>query len=146
MPTSIREQILAAFLAQLQAIANVTAERNRVEPVEAFPSLLMIDGGQSVTDENAGLKLHVLRVEVEGYVSTATSAELGPALSDLHGQTVLALMADRTLGDLAIDLREGELRDPEIDRTQGHRPFAAFSLAFEIDYFTDPDDPYQPAP
>ena len=146
MPTSIREQILAAFLARLQTIANVTVERNRVEPVEEFPSLLMMDGGQSVTEENAGVKLHALRVEVEGYVGAATAAELGPALSDLYGQTVLALMADRTLSDLAIDLREGELRDPEIDRTQGHRPFAAFSLAFEIDYFTDPSDPYQPAP
>ena len=146
MPTSIREQILAAFLARLQTIANVTVERNRVEPVEAFPSLLMMDGGQSVSEENAGVKLHALRVDIEGYVSAATAAELGPALSDLHGQIVLALMADRTLGDLAIDLREGELRDPEIDRTQGHRPFAAFSLAFEIDYFTDPNDPYQPAP
>jgi len=146
MPTSIREQILAAFLVRLQTIGNVTVERNRVEPVEEFPSLLMMDGGQSVTEENAGVKLHSLRVELEGYVSAATSAELGPALSDLHGQTVLALMADRTLGDLAIDLREGEFRDPEIDRTQGHRPFAAFSLAFEIDYFTDPSDPYQPAP
>jgi|APSaa5957512535_1039671.scaffolds.fasta_scaffold70524_3 hypothetical protein len=146
MPTSIREQILAAFLVRLQTIANVTVERNRVEPVEVFPSLLMIDGGQSVTEENSGFKLHALRVELEGYVSAATAAELGPALSDLHGQTVLALMANRTLGDLAIDLREGELSDPEIDRTQGHRPFAAFSLAFEIDYFTDPSDPYQPAP
>ncbi len=146
MPTSIREQILAAFLVRLQTIGNVTVERNRVEPVEEFPSLLMMDGGQSVTEENAGVKLHSLRVELEGYVSAATSAELGPALSDLHGQTVLALMADRTLGDLAIDVREGELRDPEIDRTQGHRPFAAFSLAFEIDYFADPNNPYEPAP
>ena len=146
MPTSIREQILAAFLVRLQTIANVAVERNRVEPVETFPFLLMIDGGQSVTEENAGLKLHALRVEVDGYVGGATAAELGPALSDLYGQTVLTLMDDRTLGNLAIDLREGELRDPEIDRTQGHRPFAAFSLAFEIDYFTDPSDPYQPAP
>ena len=146
MPTSIREQILTAFLVRLQTIANVTVERNRVEPVETFPALLMIDGGQSVTEENAGIKLHALRVEVEGYVGAATAADLGPALSDLHGQTVLALMADRTLGDLAIDLREGDLGDPEIDRTQGHRPFAAFSLAFEVDYFTDPNDPYQPAP
>jgi len=146
MPTSIREQILAAFLARLQTIANVTVERNRVEPVADFPSLLMMDGGQSVTEENTGLKLHALRVEVEAYVGGATAAELGPALSDLHARAVLALMADRTLGDLAIDVREGELRDPEIDRTQGHRPFAAFSLAFEIDYFTDPSDPYQPAP
>jgi hypothetical protein len=146
MPLSIREQILAAFHVRLQTIANVTVERNRVEPVEAFPTLLMIDGGQSVTEENAGVKLHALRVEVEGYVGTTTAADLGPALSDLHGQTVLALLADRTLGDLAIDLREGELRDPEIDRAQGHRPFAAFSQTFEIDYFTDPNDPYQPAP
>ena len=146
MPISIREQILAAFLVRLKTIANVTVERNRAEPVEAFPSLLMIDGGQSVTEENAGIKLHALRLDVEGYVSAAKAADLGPALSDLYGQTVLALMADRTLGDLAIDVREGELRDPEIDRTQGHRPIAAFSLAFEIDYFTDPNDPYEPAP
>jgi len=146
MPISIREQILAAFLARLQTIANVTVERNRVEPVEAFPSLLMMDGGQSVSEENAGVKLHALRVDIEGYISAVTAAELGPALSDLHGLAILALMADRTLGNLAIDLREGDLRDPEIDRTQGHRPFAAFSLAFEIDYFTDPNDPYQPAP
>jgi hypothetical protein len=146
MAISIREQILTAFLAQLKTIANVTVERNRAEPVEAVPSLLMIDGGQSVTEENAGIKLHALRVDVEGYVDATISAELGAVLSDLHGQTVLALMADRTLGDLAIDVREGELRDPEIDRTQGHRPFAAFSLAFEIDYFTDPNDPYEPAP
>ena len=54
MPTSIREQILTAFLVRLQTIANVTVERNRVEPVETFPALLMIDGGQSVTEENAG--------------------------------------------------------------------------------------------
>ena len=146
MPISIREQIFAAFLVRLQTIANVTVERNRVEPVEAFPFLVMIDGGQSVTEENAGLKLHSLRVEVEGYVSAPAAAELGPALSDLHGQTVLALMADRTLSDLAIDLHEGEFRDPEIDRTQGHSPHAAFSLTFEVDYFTDPSDPYQPAP
>jgi len=146
MPTSIREQILTAFLVRLQTIANVTVERNRVEPVEAFPSLVMIDGGQSLTEENAGFKLHSLRVEVEGYVSAPTAAELGPALNDLHGQTVLALMADRTLSDQAIDLHEGEFRDPEIDRTQGHSPHAAFSLTFEVDYFTDPSDPYQPAP
>jgi hypothetical protein len=146
MPISIREQILTAFLVRLQTIASVTVERNRVEPVEAFPSLVMIDGGQSTTEENAGTKLHALRIEVEGYVSATTAADLGPALSDLHGQAVLALMAERTLGDLAIDLREGELRDPEIDRTQGHGPHAAFSLAFEVDYFTDPNDPYQPAP
>jgi hypothetical protein len=146
MPISIREQILTAFLIRLQTIANVNVERNRVEPVEAFPSLVMIDGGQSTTEENAGFKLHSLRVEVEGYVSATTAADLGPALNDLHGQVVLALMADRTLGDLAIDLREGELRDPEIDRIQGHSPHAAFSLPFVVDYFTDPSDPYQLAP
>ena len=54
MPISIREQIFAAVLVRLQTIANVTVERNRVEPVEAFPFLVMIDGGQSVTEENAG--------------------------------------------------------------------------------------------
>ena len=146
MPTSIREQILAAFKARLDTISGVIVERNRVEPVTTFPTLIMIDGGQTLSEENAGLKLYALRVDVEGYVQGVATADLGPALSDLYAQTVKSLMADRTLGDLAIDVREGEMRDPEIDRTQGHSPFAAFSLAFFIDHFTDPNDPYQPAP
>ena len=146
MPVCIREQVLAAFEARLSTIAGVTVERNRVEPVTAFPVLVMIDGGQTPSEENSGLKLYALRVDVEGYVQAGTAAELGPALSDLYAQAVKALMADRTLGGLAIDVREGEMRDPEIDRTQGHGPFAAFSLGFVVDHLTDPNDPYQPAP
>ena len=146
MPTSIREQVLAAVAARLGTIGGVTVERNRVEPVTAFPALVMIDGGHTVTEENAGLKLYASRFDVEGYVQTTTAAELGPSLSDLYAKTVAALMADRTLGGVAIDVREGELRDPEIDRTPGHAPHAAFSLAFEVDYTTRPADPYQPGP
>lgn len=143
MSTSIREQVLAAVETQLATIASVTVERNRVEPVAAFPTLVLVDGGHTVSEENTGLKLYALRLEVEGYVQTTTTPELGPALSDLYASAVTALMTDCTLGGIAIDAREGELRDPEIDRTQGHGPHAAFSLAFEVDFATDPADPYQ---
>jgi len=146
MSTSIREQVLAALESRLGTVAGVTVERNRVESVTEFPALVMIDGGHTVTDENTGLKLYRLRIDVEGYVEATTAAELGPALSDLYAKAVAALMADRTLGGIAIDVHEGELRDPEIDRTQGHGPHAAFSLAFEVDYATNPTDPYQPGP
>lgn len=146
MSTSIREQVLAAVEARLSNIIGVTVERNRVEPVTVFPSLVLVDGGHTVSDENTGLKLYALRLDVEGYVQAETADELGPALSDLYAKAITALMADRTLGGVAIDVREGELRDPEIDRTQGHGPHSAFSLAFEVDYATDPADPYQLGP
>ncbi|MDP6622793.1 MAG: hypothetical protein QF754_11065, partial [Alphaproteobacteria bacterium] len=140
------EQVLAAFTARLAAIPDITVERNRIEPVVAFPTLVMVDGGQTVSEENTGLKLYALKLDLEGYTQATTAAELGPALSDLYAKAVAALMTDRTLGGVAIDVREGELRDPEIDRTQGHGPHAAFSLAFEVDYATDPADPYQFGP
>ena len=141
----VREQVLAAFLQALQGLAGVTVERNRNRDVtaEMMPALVMLDGGQRRRDES-GLARYAMQVDVEGYVLATSDAALGPALDDLYARTVAAGLADHTLAGLAVDVREGEL-DVLIVRDAG-KPAAGFSLAFEIDSFTAPRDPFAPAP
>jgi hypothetical protein len=46
-----------------------------------------------------------------------------------YARTVEQLLADHTLGGIAIDLREGDLAESVINREAGHRPIAAFELS-----------------
>ena len=141
----VREQVLAAFFARLQALAGVTVERNRNREVtpEMMPALVLLDGGQRRQDES-GLARYVAEAEVEGYVLAATDAALGPALNDLYARTVVAALVDPTLGGVAVDVREGAL-EVLIVRESG-KPAAGFSLTFEIEFFAAPADPFAPAP
>jgi len=141
----VREQVLAAFLQALQQVAGAAVERNRNREVaaESMPALVMLDGGQRRQDES-GLARYVAEADVEGYVLAATDAALGPALNDLYARTVVAALADPTLGGLAVDVREGAL-DVSVVRETG-KPAAGFSLAFEIEFFAAPANPFAPAP
>jgi hypothetical protein len=145
MPVPIREQVLAAFFTALQQIVGVTVERNRNREVtpEMMPALVMLDGGQRRQDES-GLARYVAEADVEGYVLASSDAGLGPALNDLYARTVVAALADHTLGGVAIDVREGAL-DVMIVREAG-KPAAGVSLTFEIEFFAAPADPFVPAP
>lgn len=146
MPTAVREQILAAAATRLATLTGVAVERNRTAAVGAFPALVLRDGGMTPDDQTLGLTRYRLRFQVEGWVEAATDALLGPALSDLQARVVAALLADVTLGGLAVDLAEGETADPEIDRGEGRRPLAAFATDFTVEFFTREGDPYQPGP
>lgn len=148
MPTPMREQVFAAAAARLALLAGVRVERNRDREIESsmMPMLVVIDSGQSADDGNSGFRRYVLRLSIEGYVTAAAAAGIGPALSDLYARTVEQLLADHTLGGLAVDLREGDLADPVIDREPGHRPIAAFELSVEVEYWTAPGDLHAPAP
>lgn len=141
----VREQVLAAFLARLQTLPGVTVERNRNREVtpDMMPAIVLLDGGQRRQDET-GLARYVAEPEVEGYVVAATDAALGPALNELYARTVVAALSDPTLGGLAVDVREGAL-EVMIVRETG-KPAAGFSLAFEIEFFAAPADPFAPAP
>lgn len=136
MPTPIREQVIAAIAARLALLTGVRVERNRDREIEPsmMPMLVLVDGGQSVDEGNSGIRRYVLRLAIEGYVAAPTSAGLGPDLSGLYARTVEQLLADHTLGGLAVDLREGDLADPVIDREPGHRPIAAFELSVEVEH------------
>ena len=141
----VREQVLAAFFARLQGLANVSVERNRNREVapEMMPALVLLDGSQRRQDES-GLARYVAEADVEGYVLAASDAALGPALNDLYARTVIAALADPTLGGVSIDVRGGAL-DVMIVRESG-KPAAGFSLTFEIEFFAAPADPFAPAP
>jgi hypothetical protein len=148
MPTPLREQVIAALADRLATLTGVRVERNRDREIEPsmMPMLVIVDGGQSVDEGNSGIRRYVLRLAIEGYVAAATPAGLGLALSDLYARTVELLLADHTLGGIAVDLREGDLADPVIDREPGHRPIAGFELSIEVEYWTAPGDLTAPAP
>lgn len=147
MTTSVRETVLAAVATKLAGVSGATVYRNRGKEIaeSALPALNLVDGGATVVETGHAFALYTMSATVEGYCKAATAALLGPAINDLHAKTLAAVMADRTLGNIAIDIREGDL-GVEIDRTDGASPNGAFSLLLEIDYATIPGDPYTLAP
>lgn len=148
MTLSIREQVLVAFQAQLATITditNLTVERNRVAVVNEFPKLVMRDGGHEVTEENSGLMGYRMTVDVEGYVAYDKNSNPGTDINALYSAVVETALADRTLGQLAVDITESGL-DIAIDNLPGNSPYAAFNTTFQIEFYTTPGDPYSLAP
>lgn len=140
--TTIREQCLAAFKSRLNTLAPaVNVYRNRGAEVQRYPAVAMVDGGQDVLTPSAGLAIYTMRVGVVGWVSAANDDAQGPAVSALYGSIVAAVLADHTLGGVAVDVREGDMSDPSVDRSPGVAPTAAFEITFEIDFITAEKNP-----
>lgn len=78
-------------------------------------ALTVHDGTERVLEDRHEGTLYLLPVMLRGHVTAATSEALGPALSRLYGQTLVALLADRQLGGLVADVTEGGESDPEGD-------------------------------
>ena len=138
--TTIREQCLAAFAAALGAVPGITVERNRTARVRKFPSAIVLDGGQVPNTASTQATFYTLRVSVEVWITASTDAGLGPGISGMYGKVVTAALADPTLDGVAVDVREGEMSDPDIDREEGIGPTAAFEIGFEIDFLTAEGD------
>lgn len=150
--TTIREQVLAAFETAIQAglAADVPAarfERNLdIEP-STFPTVIMVDGGQDVDfEDQVGVKVVTLNLEVEMWAVASSSDGLAGALDQLYESAVKAALADITLGGLAANVEEGAMTDPVIDRGEGRGPTIATSVAFSVTYWTDVTDPSQTMP
>ena len=141
MTVCIMEQCLAAFYAKIAAIPDVNAKHNYDKEVVSYPTLSMFDGGQKPNNDTTQNKVFDLKVDVECFVQ-ADSANMGAAKGELYAKLVTAVLADTTLGGVAIDVLEGEMLDPEIDRRKGAKPHAVFSVAFIIRYSTAGDNPY----
>jgi len=138
--TTIREQCLAAFATGLGTVPGVTVERNRTARVRKFPSAIVLDGGQTPNTASTQATFYTLRVSVETWITASADAALGPGISGMYGKILTAALADPTLGGVAVDVREGEMSDPEIDREEGIGPTAAFEIGFEIDFLTAEGD------
>lgn len=134
--TTVREQCLAAFATALGAVPGITVERNRTARVRKFPSAVVLDGGQTPNTASTQVTFYTLRVSVEAWITASADAGLGPGISEMYGKILAAALADPTLGAVAVDVREGEMSDPDIDREEGIGPTAAFEMGFEIDFLT----------
>ncbi len=141
MALSIRERVLAAAktaLAGITGIPGLTVDRDRRDPVEDFPAIVLQDGGQVVTARVVGAELVTQRADIELYSRAAAS---GTEINALHAAAKAALLADVTLGGLATDIREIETTPAEADIGDTDRPYRAAVLQMEIDFWTTEADP-----
>ncbi len=137
---SVREQIMAAFAEQLGK-KEVPIFRNRDSAVQNYPALILLEGSQRTDNSISGRTGYTATVIVEGYVQAKSADTLGEEINALYANTVKYVLDNQTLGGLCNDIREGEL-EINID-AEGSKPMAAFSLSFEIDYWTKPKNPFE---
>lgn len=146
--TTVREQIAAAVKTALAEIDGVTVYRNRTKemPEGVMPALVLVDGGHEPdATQSPGHTAYALELTVEGYAKADSDEGIGAAVNDLYGKALAAVMADTTLGGLAVDVREGAMT-MDTDRGEGRASLGAFALTLNIDFWTPSGDPYTAAP
>lgn len=143
--TTTRETVLAAAFTRLAAITGVSGlvvSRNRAEDIDAFPAIVMRDGGHQVSNEVAGYDLVTISIEVEVYTRTAsTSTNVGSLLSVLYGEVKSALQADRTFGGTIYDINETGMTDPTFDTSDASHTSASAVVSFDLQVWTPRDNP-----
>ncbi len=130
---SVREQALAGLFAALGGVAaeitGVTVFRNEDTEIGVFPAINLLDAEstQRVIDRAGEVTLYALDVQIEGYVSTATPAVTGPALSALYTVTWRAAKSAETKVPAIDEVIEGEMESALV-REDGAAPYAMFAL------------------
>jgi hypothetical protein len=98
--------------------------------------LVAIDGTQTIVAATHGDIEYALAVRVEGLLTRASSALLGPAVNALYAQALAAVRADQTLGGLCCEVREGAATDegpaPSLEVDVAREPHAGPSAAFGL--------------
>jgi hypothetical protein len=97
--------------------------------------LVVVDGPQTVAQAGPVGIIYRLAVRVEGVLTRSDPETLGPALNALYGAALAAVLADRTLGGLAIDVAEGGGDDEDAGGLEvdiARDPFAAAAGAFAL--------------
>jgi hypothetical protein len=147
---SVREQALAGLFAALGGVAaevgGVSVLRNEDTEIGVFPALNLLDAEsvQRVVDRAGEATLYALDVTIEGYVSAATPAETGPALSALYAATWRAAKNAETSVPAIDEVLEGEM-ETALVREDGVAPHAMFALAIELRFGALCDDPFTAA-
>lgn len=153
---SVREQILQAVLAKLEAVRVAlnwtTAIRNPREPLgdDQLNAIVLMDGGGA---SPSGLTGYVEDREVDfsiGVLVQEGSAGTAEELIDLGYVAVInALLdpADIQLGGLAVGIRQGEEGDPSFGRPEGGaRILGAIAMDFSVRYMAKEGDASTPGP
>jgi len=146
MPTTHRETILVAALAKLAAITGITGlavARNRSEAVDAFPLVVLRDGGHQVANETMGYDFATISFDVEMYVrASSTSTNAGTLINELYGAVKTALQADRTIAGTAHDINESGMTAPDFDTSDAYSTIASAVVSFEAEAIIVRDNPY----
>ena len=135
MATPVVEQVVAAFVARLEALDDIKVERERDQEVGEFPFLVVYEGDKDVDDGQTSYTSHTQTITVEGYVEAEEPADLGPARNALYARVAEALLADPSLGGLSIDVREGNRSSFRAESKAG-KPVGAFTVDFLVTFWT----------
>ena len=143
--SSRREQCILALMAALATISPaVPVERNRRSPLDDVaeaPRLVVHEGSQTGQSVDFGLMQYVMQIDVEGTVTAASDALIGPALNSLYASVLVALGTDPSLGGVCIDVRETALDVRVAPAVESTTPLAEFALGLEIEFHTPLGDP-----
>ncbi len=145
MATSIREQVIAGLKTALDGVAaeisGVTVLRNEDSEIASFPAVNMLDAEstQRVVDRADGATLYALDVPIEGYVSAATPAATGPALSALYAAVWRAAKAAEAV-QVIDEVIESDMEAALVSE-KGAAPHAMFSFTVELRFGARDDDP-----
>ncbi|AWJ86324.1 hypothetical protein TSH58p_22680 (plasmid) [Azospirillum sp. TSH58] len=153
MPTSVREQVLAAFETLLGSVTapNVPGTfavyrgRRKAVPETNLPALVMQASIISQDQFNAGVVRNLERVAVSALVKETTDTALDQALADVSAAVQKAVEADPTLGGLVVDTNLSEA-DQATANDEGIGGIGEAFLAFTVEFWTRPGDPYTAAP
>lgn len=140
--TAIREQILSWAFDALRALPGVAeCERMPSGDPSRFPSLALIDNGQSVETAEAGTTRYTLELMIEGYVQGGNGDTAHAELNELHAAVIAALMVEPPFGGLAESVEEGDLRVSAASFASQRR--LAFLQTLSIQFSTRRGDPAQ---
>lgn len=141
------EQARVALETVLATIPSVTVERNRDIPADFIAQsehLNLLDSDDEELVFGAQNVEFASRVVVNGYVSCATYAELGPALAALEYAVWVKLMANRVLLGSGGDQLTWNVRPGATQRalqTERKKPTMAFEMPVTLCVKTRADDP-----
>lgn len=138
MPTSLREQALAAFFTRLQTIAGVTTfARNPTREFDTFdelPAVIQFDGGEAEGEpQMTGVLVLNTQVTALVWVRAATQTTIGQTVNDYAARVRQAMGGDPTLGGLALFVRYDGCDDPVLLTEEGAPPTASMGMSFVIE-------------
>ncbi|MCC2650756.1 MAG: hypothetical protein K0R61_1183 [Microvirga sp.] len=146
MPTSKREEVLAAFFARLGTIpgAGLIARMPTYRlDYTKLPALIQIDGGEHRIDAMSGALTMMTDIGVVVIVRTATDADLGTLLTDWNAKVRAALGADPYLSGKVLSLLYSGCNEPvPLSEAEDDLPTIAQTMTFEATRIESETDPY----
>ncbi|KAA0572216.1 hypothetical protein FZ983_32110 [Azospirillum sp. B21] len=157
MPTSVREQVLSAFLTMLGTVAaenvpgTIKVYRARRKPLsedddaDQLPALVMRSGPAASEQSSAAVTRNIERITVTAMLKAGTDEALDQALSDMWAALQRAVEADPTLGGVAVDVNLADADQGAADG-DGIGGVGDIFAAYDVEYWTRPGNPYAFAP